>query len=120
MKKYVILFIISLVFSGCSRITEVISGGQPAYSDYSIKWEEEPLIELAEVSEASEAEKPSEDIIKPHEPSEIKSENRMVYVTKSGEKFHNEDCSALSKSKMEIDYNEALEKGYTPCGKCEP
>ena len=41
-----------------------------------------------------------------------------VWITKTGKKYHNNpDCSQM-KSPIEIDLLEAIEKGYTPCGKC--
>lgn len=45
---------------------------------------------------------------------------QTVYITKSGKKYHTEDCSSLSKSKIAIDLKEAIEKGYSPCNKCKP
>lgn len=45
---------------------------------------------------------------------------QTVYITKSGKKYHTENCSSLSSSKKSIDLNEALDKGYTPCKKCKP
>ena len=41
-----------------------------------------------------------------------------VWITKSGKKYHsNPNCSQM-KSPVAIDLLEAIEKGYTPCGKC--
>lgn len=45
---------------------------------------------------------------------------QSVYVTKTGKKYHNENCSSLSSSKISIDLSEAIDKGYTPCKKCKP
>ena len=45
---------------------------------------------------------------------------QTVYVTKTGKKYHTENCSSLSKSKIAIELKEAIEKGYTPCSKCKP
>ena len=50
----------------------------------------------------------------------IQYEGATVYVTKSGSKFLRETCSSLSKSKIPLLYEDATEKGYTPCGKCKP
>lgn len=41
-----------------------------------------------------------------------------VYVTKSGKKYHRDDCSSLSKSKIPISKSKAVAQGYTPCSKC--
>lgn len=43
-----------------------------------------------------------------------------VYITATGSKFHRDGCGSLSKSKIKIDRNEALEKGYEPCKRCNP
>lgn len=41
-----------------------------------------------------------------------------VYITKTGEKYHNDGCSSLRKSRIPISYSEAIEKGYGPCDLC--
>lgn len=46
------------------------------------------------------------------------NEERTVYVTKSGKKFHGEKCSYLKSSKIPISLKDAQEKGYTACSKC--
>ncbi|MBR5240249.1 MAG: hypothetical protein IKW04_06730 [Clostridia bacterium] len=43
-----------------------------------------------------------------------------VYVTKSGTKFHRDGCSSLSKSKIPISYDDAISRGFEPCGRCKP
>lgn len=48
------------------------------------------------------------------------SGNTIVYVTRSGSKYHRDGCSSLSKSKIEITLKEALEQGYEPCKRCKP
>ena len=47
------------------------------------------------------------------------SKGDMVYVTKTGKKYHRGNCSSLSKSKIEIPLKEAREK-YEPCKRCNP
>ena len=42
----------------------------------------------------------------------------VVYITKSGKKYHNEGCESLNESKIKITKNEAEAKGYTYCKKC--
>lgn len=42
----------------------------------------------------------------------------IYYVTKTGTKYHIGSCSHLSKSKIPMDYNEIVAKGYKPCSKC--
>jgi Predicted hydrolase (metallo-beta-lactamase superfamily) len=44
----------------------------------------------------------------------------IVYITKTGSKYHRDGCSSLSKSKIPIAREEAIAKGYTPCEKCNP
>ena len=44
----------------------------------------------------------------------------IVYITKSGKKYHTEGCSYLKKSKIPIKLKEAKAKGYKPCSKCQP
>ena len=43
---------------------------------------------------------------------------RVVYITKSGEKYHAGGCRYLKKSKIEISLDDALARGYTPCSVC--
>ena len=44
--------------------------------------------------------------------------DEIVYITKSGTKYHKEGCSSLSKSKISISFKDAKERGYEPCGRC--
>ena len=48
------------------------------------------------------------------------SDATIVYITKSGTKYHREDCQYLSKSSIETTLEEAQSKGYAPCSKCNP
>jgi hypothetical protein len=43
----------------------------------------------------------------------------IVYVTKTGEKYHTEQCSSLKKSKIAISLGRAVIK-YQPCKQCNP
>jgi hypothetical protein len=43
----------------------------------------------------------------------------IVYVTKTGEKYHTELCSSLKKSKIAISLGRAVIK-YQPCKQCNP
>ena len=45
---------------------------------------------------------------------------QVVYVTKSGTKYHLGSCSHLSKSKIEKSLKEAKNAGYEPCKTCNP
>ena len=42
----------------------------------------------------------------------------IVYVTKTGEKYHRGSCSYLWNSKIEINLSYAKSLGYTPCSRC--
>ena len=50
----------------------------------------------------------------------LKVDEIIVYVTKSGKKYHREGCQHLRKSSRPISLKEALEKGYEPCSRCKP
>lgn len=41
-----------------------------------------------------------------------------VYITASGTKYHRNNCSYLSKSKISISLSKAVEQGYSPCSRC--
>jgi septal ring-binding cell division protein DamX len=43
----------------------------------------------------------------------------IVYITKTGTKYHRSECRHLSKSKTPIDLESAKEK-YSPCSTCKP
>ena len=44
----------------------------------------------------------------------------IVYVTKTGKKYHRQDCQFLSKSKIAMGLDEAKKRGLTPCRICKP
>lgn len=44
----------------------------------------------------------------------------IVYITRTGSKYHRSGCSSLSRSKIEITLKEAVDKGYEPCKRCRP
>ncbi len=44
---------------------------------------------------------------------------RVVYITKTGLKYHATNCGYLRKSKIEIKLSKAKIKGYTPCSRCK-
>jgi endonuclease YncB( thermonuclease family) len=48
------------------------------------------------------------------------ADDRAVYVTQSGTKYHRESCSALNRSKIPLSLDNATGKGYLPCGICHP
>ena len=44
----------------------------------------------------------------------------IVYVTKSGEKYHTADCSYLTDSAVPVSLKQAVAEGKTPCSRCHP
>lgn len=44
----------------------------------------------------------------------------VVYITRTGSKFHKSDCSYLRKSKIQTTRKEAISNGYTACSRCNP
>lgn len=45
---------------------------------------------------------------------------QTVYITRTGEKYHNRACQHLAKSKFEISLESAYSKGYRACAVCDP
>jgi len=48
------------------------------------------------------------------------SEKDIVYITKSGRKYHRAGCSYLGRSSIPISRREAEARGYLPCSRCKP
>lgn len=48
------------------------------------------------------------------------AKEQVVYVTKTGKKYHKGSCHHLKKSKIEIKKAKAKELGYTACAVCKP
>lgn len=48
------------------------------------------------------------------------SQTQEVYITKTGEKYHTENCHYLKNSKIVITLEKALETGYEACKVCKP
>jgi hypothetical protein len=46
--------------------------------------------------------------------------SQTVYVTKTGKKYHSDNCRYLSQSKIRTTVDEALSKNYSPCSVCAP
>lgn len=46
--------------------------------------------------------------------------SQTVYVTKSGKKYHTENCRYLTKNTVAVDLSDAVNKGYTACSVCKP
>lgn len=61
---------------------------------------------------------------KPQEPAAVTADTsepvaQMVYITKTGSKYHRDGCSYL-KSRIEISLEDAKARGYEPCSRCGP
>ena len=50
----------------------------------------------------------------------IQAVSQTVYITDTGQKYHTENCRHLSQSKIEIEIQKAISKGYTACKVCKP
>lgn len=48
------------------------------------------------------------------------SDDITVYITKTGTKYHRENCSSLRSSCIPISLSEAKQRGYEPCKICKP
>src|SRR5688500_17421093 len=46
--------------------------------------------------------------------------SQTVYVTKTGEKYHDDGCRYLSRSKISTTLQDAKANGYTGCSVCKP
>ncbi|MGI5818600.1 MAG: thermonuclease family protein [Armatimonadota bacterium] len=43
-----------------------------------------------------------------------------VFITRTGQAYHRDGCSSLSRSKIPISLVDAKRRGYAPCGRCHP
>lgn len=44
----------------------------------------------------------------------------VVYITRTGEKYHQSDCRYLRQSKIQTTKKEAVKNGYSACKVCKP
>ena len=49
-----------------------------------------------------------------------KNESDIVYITRTGKKYHKEGCGSLRRSKIPIFLDEACKRRYAPCSTCDP
>ena len=109
MKKYLVLIlIITTVFSGCSL--------SPQYTYTDVYTQQELTENKSGV--ISDAKNPEENTEK--SPEVQASEDDIVYITKSGKKYHTVDCPHLKKSKLATTIAEATNSGLTACSSCNP
>lgn len=52
------------------------------------------------------------------ESASVEAQERTVYITNTGKKYHNGNCRHLKKSKIAISLSDAVAKGYTACKTC--
>jgi len=99
---------------------EIIKQGYGfAYTQFPFKYLEEFRGYEKEARENNRCLWAPKEEIKPKD--QIKAnEDTIVYITKTGKKYHSENCRYLSKSKIPISLKEAVEKGYAPCSVCGP
>lgn len=54
------------------------------------------------------------------EKNKIDNMEKIVYISKTGKKYHVENCRTLRAEKEDIDLNEAIKMGYEACKVCNP
>ena len=52
--------------------------------------------------------------------NKINETEKIVYIAKTGKKYHLENCRTLRCEKEAIDLNEAIKNGYEVCKVCKP
>ena len=52
--------------------------------------------------------------------NKINGTEKIVYIAKTGKKYHLENCRTLRGEKEAIDLNEAIKNGYEVCKVCKP
>ena len=79
----------------------------------AIKWEsvsaDDPEWNAAQAEATDDADQPAEG-----------AGSDIVYVTKTGDKYHAAGCRSLAKSSTAISRADAIAQGYTPCSICNP
>jgi len=50
----------------------------------------------------------------------VLAKEQVVYITKTGKKYHKGSCHHLKKSKIKTTKSKAKESGYTACKVCKP
>lgn len=74
--------------------------------------EESLTVEDCACDEGAMASEPTEEVA-------LEPQGRIVYITRTGIKYHLDGCRWL-KSKIAIDIDEAIARGYTACKVCKP
>jgi len=63
---------------------------------------------------------PSQAALKPASVSFPAKQENTVYITKTGHKYHRENCRYLRQSKIQTTKKQALAQGLTACSICRP
>ena len=50
----------------------------------------------------------------------VSTKDDIVYVTRTGKKYHRANCPSLRKSMISMKRSEAEARGYMPCQICKP
>lgn len=50
----------------------------------------------------------------------VQTKETVVYITKTGEKYHKDGCRYLRQSKIKTTKQKATKQGYTACKICKP
>lgn len=50
--------------------------------------------------------------------TQLRHDEPLVYITRTGDKFHSADCGYLRSSAIPIGKIEAINKGYVACSRC--
>lgn len=85
--------------------------------------EPEPTQEPAQTPQdtpqtATQPEAPKHEQEQPVQQEEFKDEERMVYITPDGKKYHKKGCRTIKGDCTEIGINDAIARGYTACKVC--
>ena len=102
---------------------EVIESNHSEYIDSIIELgeQENNLVEENQESQNSSSAQASTSVEPQLSPPQSQTTNSYtVYITRTGDKYHRGTCSYLRQSKIEIDKDDAIAKGYTPCSRCNP
>jgi len=99
------------------------------YAWHYLKYSKDPQLATAE-KEAREAKRGLWSEANPTPPWEYRLRKEsdktmdpakvLVYVTKSGTKYHLENCQHLKNGQSEISLADAVQRKYEPCAKCKP
>ena len=60
------------------------------------------------------------EVVKPVPQPSTSSDSVIVYITKTGAKYHRDGCRYLSRSRIPISLSDAKSRGYSPCSVCDP